>query len=70
MPQRQRRTVQTVQSTRHSKGAVLGGRRSLIMQRQVPAVLGMQTERKTVDFPQMQFLDKVLDMPVEVQRVV
>ena len=29
-----------------------------------------QTVRRTVDFPQVQFLNKVLDMPVVVQRLV
>ena len=30
----------------------------------------MQTVQKTVDFPQVQFLDKVLDVHVVVQRLV
>ena len=39
-------------------------------QRQVPAVLDVQTVQKTAYCPQLQLLDKVLDEPVVVQRLV
>ena len=39
-------------------------------QRQVPAVLDVQTVQKTSYFPQLQLLDKFLDEPVVVQRLV